>query len=266
MNKHAFSQNVLAQLLPQGLGRPLLFYESIESTNLKLKELALTGQPHGTCCVANFQSAGRGRMQRPWVAPPGSSLLFSILLRPNLPLSQLFVFSALAALSICLTLEERGLHPQLKWPNDIYLQGRKLCGILSESAGAGGFLVTGMGINVNQEAHQLTNLGQPAISLKAASGQAWRREDLLAGILNQLSMLYSDWQRDSKLWLPLYQARSWLLGKQVLVQDGNRQFAGLAVAVRADGALLLQMGKETMALNHGDVSVLAIDGQAKTKG
>ena len=260
MSDSDFSQQIRGALRPGGLEWQLLFRSSLDSTNAQLKRLAQQGQAHGSCLMADFQTAGRGRQGRSWQAPAGRSLLFSLLLRPPVPVDQLFAFTALASLSLCYALEEQGLNPQIKWPNDVYLQGAKLAGILSEIDGSSLFLIIGMGVNVNQSTEELAVLDQAAVSLQSISGKQWQRASLLSAILNHMSALYLQWEGDSLAWLAPYQARSWLLGQQVIVRDGKKLAQGKAVAIETDCALLLQVtDRERVAVSYGDVSILAID-------
>lgn len=263
MKNNDFTQQVLQLLAPVSLGRPFFFCPSLDSTNTELKKRAQDGAPHGACIAADFQSAGRGRLQRSWQAGAGSSLLFSVLLRPPAKLNRMFAFSALASLSVCHALENHGLKPQIKWPNDIYLHDVKLSGMLSEASGDPLFLIIGIGININQNKDELRQLDQPAISLKAATGREWNRPRLLAEILGHLDRLYNEWQHGGDMWLPAYCARSWLLNKQVVVESGERKLKGKAVAINPDGSLVLKRGEETININYGDVSILAVNGRWK---
>jgi BirA family biotin operon repressor/biotin-[acetyl-CoA-carboxylase] ligase len=263
-----FAAEVEACLEAASLGRPFIFLSATDSTNSRLKQMARRGAGHGSCLAADFQRAGRGRLNRAWQAPAGQNLLFSLLLRPPASPQQAFHFTALAGLSLCFALEAYGLRPLIKWPNDIYLQGAKLCGTLCElelSPRGLEFLVLGMGINVNQE--EFPGLEQAAVSLKTATNSRWRRGRLLADILNRLTGLYRQWESEPEQWLPSYRERSWLLGRRVVVRDGDKKYSGKAETVLADGTLLLtgDDNGETLAVSHGDVSILAVDGAAKIK-
>jgi BirA family biotin operon repressor/biotin-[acetyl-CoA-carboxylase] ligase len=246
-------------LAPGSLGRPFIFVPRIDSTNRELKRMARQGAPHGACLAADYQSAGRGRLNRSWDSLAGENLLFSLLLRPRAELAQAFHFTALAGLSLCLALEEEGLRPLIKWPNDIYLNDAKLGGMLSEleSSPSGlEFLVLGIGLNVNQE--NFSGLAKKAISLKTAANRSWNRACLLARFLAHFTRQYQQWEQDKQQWHQPYLARSWLLGRQVTVADGERQYSGWAETVADDGSLLLLSGQgQRMTVSHGDVSVLA---------
>ncbi len=253
--------------LPAGsLGLPLLHFASIDSTNLEARRRAETGAPHGLCLVADHQSAGRGRLDRRWSAPAKACLLFSLLLRPALPLSQVFSLTNLAALAVCRAIETQSdLRPQIKWPNDVFLEGRKLAGILTEftcRAERLDHVVLGVGLNVNLSQAQLERLPAPAASLRAASGRPWDRALLLAAILGELTRLRETLLAGQGAELARqYRERSFLIGKRVTVRDGEQVRQGLAREVAWDGALLLEQDDGSrLAIHHGDVSVLGIEG------
>lgn len=255
-----------ALLAPGSLGLPLLHFAELDSTNLEARRRAEAGAPHGACLVAEYQSAGRGRLERRWCAPAGACLMFSLLLRPSLGLAEVFGLTNLMAVAICLALERVcGLTPAIKWPNDVYLDGRKLAGILTEftcRAERLDHVVVGVGLNVNLSPQDLAQIGAPAASLMAASGQAWDRGLILAAILELASALYPPLLAGHKDQLTqLYNQRSWLQGRQVEVRQGDRVLAGRALGVAADGALILEQAPgETLLIRHGDVSVLAVEG------
>jgi BirA family biotin operon repressor/biotin-[acetyl-CoA-carboxylase] ligase len=255
----------LEALLPTGsLGLPLLHFAEIDSTNLEARRRAEAGAAHGACLVAEYQSAGRGRLDRRWSAPAGSCLLFSLLLRPRLGLSEVFSLTNLMAVALCRAVEELcGLHPAIKWPNDVFLDGRKLAGILTEftcRAERLDHVVVGVGLNVNLSAEQLAQLPAPAASLLAASGQEWDRALLLAAILREASRLYTQLLAGGREELTAeYNRRCWLQGRRVEVRQGDQVLAGLVLGVASDGALILEPEPgQTILIRHGDVHVLSI--------
>ena len=167
------------------LGQPRLDVESCESTQL----LVDTTLPEGALVVADHQTAGRGRLGRSWEAPPGTALLFSVLLRPpsERPAPEL---SLVAGVAVADTLERLlGLAVQIKWPNDVMLRRRKIAGILAEARDD--VVVLGIGINVGQTADQLPD---KAGSIRTLTGRTWDREELLASVLEDLASRYSAWR------------------------------------------------------------------------
>lgn len=254
-----------ARLATGGLGLPLWHFPEIDSTNLEARRRAEQGAPHGACLVAEYQSAGRGRLDRRWTAPAGSCLLFSLLLRPDLGLSEVFGLTNLMAVALCRAIEDHcGLKPAIKWPNDVFLEGRKLVGILTEftcRAERLDHVVVGVGLNVNLSAGELAQLPAPAASLQAASGQIWDRAPLLAAILREASALYGQLLAGGRATLTAeYNQRSWLRDRMVEVRQGDQILAGRALGVAEDGALILEQAPgQTVLIRHGDVSVLTVD-------
>ncbi len=232
---------------------PLLHLDEVDSTNTYLKTRHDT-LPHGTVVYADLQTAGRGRYDRRWVSQEGG-LYFSVLLKlPQNPfLSNL---TQLMALSICYVLEERGLRPTLKWPNDVHIQGRKISGILSEAVFAGGILravIIGVGINVRQKG--LEQIGQPATSLRACGVEISRRETLER-------VLHHFWQGYPALCEKgfetirlAYTQRFAALGKEISVMNGEQTIFGRAEGLSPQGALLLRTAQGLKEIYIGDVLV-----------
>lgn len=255
---------VEARLAPGCLGLPFIHLAEIDSTNLEARRRAEAGLAHGACLAADFQSAGRGRLDRRWQAPRASCLLFSLLLRPALALGEVFSLTNLAAVAVCRAVERMSdLKPQIKWPNDVYLDGRKLAGILTEftcRAERLDHVVVGVGLNVNLTGAQLAKLPAPAASLRAASGRVWDRALAMAAILAQADALYRALLAGEREELTAaYNARSWLTGRRVQVRDGDKVRVGLARGVAHDGALLMEEKGRVVRISHGDVSVLGVD-------
>lgn len=129
-------------------------FETVDSTNLIVKDWARQGAEEGRCAVAEAQTAGRGRRGRSWISPPGENLYFSILLRPQAEASHVAMITLLMAIAVTQGVRELHLDAKIKWPNDVVINGKKICGILTEmyqSAAGSFFLVIGTGINVNQK-------------------------------------------------------------------------------------------------------------------
>lgn len=231
----------------------LLHLEEVDSTNtyLKIRQGSL---PHGTVVYADRQTAGRGRYDRRWVSDTGG-LYFSVLLKPpyNPFLPNL---TQLMALSICYALEELGLQPAVKWPNDVQVTGRKISGILSEAVfdrAAFRAVVLGVGINMSQDG--LDKIDQPATSLQALGIQAHRT----ALLTRVLYFFWRDYpalcEKGFETIHPAYVKRFAALGKEVSVQDGNKRISGLATGVSPRGTLLLQTAQGLNEIYIGDLKV-----------
>lgn len=176
-------------LLRGRLGRPYLYLRECESTQRLLPDDA----PEGAVAVTDHQTGGRGRLGRSWLAPPGTSLLFSVLLVPPVPPERLPELSLVAGRAVADAIAAAtGLAPTLKFPNDVLLGGRKVCGILAEASG--GRVVLGIGLNVNQRDDELpAETVTPPTSLRVELGEPVPRARLLVAVLESLERAYDDW-------------------------------------------------------------------------
>lgn len=215
----------------------------VESTQAELARLAGEGAPEGTVVTARHQRAGRGRRGRFWWDAPGESLMLSVLLRPPAPAAQAPQLSPVGAVAVCDALEATsGVEARIRWPNDVLLGGRKVCGILPEAvSGPGGRLahvILGVGINVNQDRFP-GDLNGRATSLRLATGTRQDTSRLLEAVLDALDRRYAEWLaggfaavRDA------WRRRSVTLGQRVMLPEGG---GGVAVDVDEEGALLVRV-------------------------
>jgi BirA family transcriptional regulator, biotin operon repressor / biotin---[acetyl-CoA-carboxylase] ligase len=178
-------------LLQGRLGRPYRFVEKCEST----QRLLAASDTEGTTVATDLQTHGRGRLGRTWETPPGSALLFSVLLHPRPPMAIWPELSLVAGDAVAGALRaETGVAAELSHPNDVLVAGRKTAGILAEASV--GRVVLGIGVNVDQTADELpAETRKPATSLRLETGREWPRAPLLAAILLELERRYDDWQR-----------------------------------------------------------------------
>ena len=204
------------------------------STNAVVAERARSGEPAGLVVVAEAQTAGRGRLDRRWVSPPRAGLTFSVLLRPDLPAAQWPWLPLWTGLAVATTLRDRAaVAAELKWPNDVLIADRKVCGVLAEVP-APGAVVLGIGLNVTTSADELPHAH--ATSLQLAGARTTDRDTLLRSVLRALSTVLAD---------PLaaraaYRERCSTLGRQVRVElPGERVASGTAEAVDDDGRLVV---------------------------
>ena len=226
-------------------------FEEVDSTNRLALELARAGEPEGLVLVADHQTAGRGRLGRTWVAPPGSSLLTSILLRPgpSLPPERAHLVVAAVALSAADAIEAAtGVRPGLKWPNDLVVDDRKLAGVLAERDGSA--IVVGIGINVNWPEELPADLAAIATSAnRLGRGGQVDRDQLLATMLERLADRYRDWTRVASE----YRRGCSTLGRSVRVELSDETFTGTAADVSDDGHLLVDVGMCLRTVTAGDV-------------
>jgi BirA family biotin operon repressor/biotin-[acetyl-CoA-carboxylase] ligase len=180
-------------LLRGRFGRLYRYFERCESTQ---RELAVDA-PEGAVAVAEEQTAGRGRLGRPWQAPASTSILVSVNLRPNVDVPRLPELSVVAGVAAAEAIErETGLRPEVRFPNDLLIRGRKVAGILAEARDDR--VVLGIGINANLSEEELpTNVDTPATSLSIESGAPVNRAELLATLLERLEARYDAWVQSS---------------------------------------------------------------------
>lgn len=201
MTENELSETAVSTLLnTRRIGHPYHYRASVPSTSALLSQELRTGAPpHGTVLLTDYQSQGRGRLDRRWEAPPGTSLLFSVLLRPDWEAERAGWLMMLAGLAVAEAIEVVAAQPVvLKWPNDVLLRvegtWRKTCGILQEgeldSNGRLRHAILGIGINVNVPSAQLPAAAMPATSLLAATGRPVSRRDLLVAVLANLETHY----------------------------------------------------------------------------
>lgn len=243
------------QKLPIGKIR---YFDSIGSTNDEALAWAAQGAPHLSLVIADEQTAGRGRLDRKWFTPMGSALAFSVILQPR-GSAHLSRIVGLAALSIADSCSKLGLSPQIKWPNDILLNGKKTAGILIETAWAGdkvSSLVIGMGINILKESvPPADQLKFPATSIENELGHPLDREQFLLDVLSSLIRRLPQIESDDFM-------ASWescLAYKNEAVQITNNTsetITGELLGLNADGSLLLrdELGNQ-LTIHFGDVSL-----------
>jgi len=214
------------------IGRPRVHHRLTDSTNERARELAALGAPHRTLVTADEQTAGRGRQGREWVAAPGAALLMSVVLRnasATLPLA--------AAVAVC---EALPVDAAIKWPNDIWIDRRKLAGILVEARPQEGWAVLGVGVNVRDA---------PPIEHVTSLGGVLGVEELLERLLLALDAWLS---RPLPEVLAAWRSRDALLGETVRWQNGS----GKGVGIDEGGALLVNTGSGRVALQAGEVHLL----------
>lgn len=258
---HATSE--LARRLAGTVFTELRWVTETGSTNADLLEQARAGAPEGRVLVADHQTAGRGRLDRSWEAPPGSSLLMSVLLRPALEADQVHLLSMALGVSSVLGVQRvAGVSPRLKWPNDLVLDTpageRKLAGILAEAELGGEGVVAvvlGLGLNVRWPTELPPGLAETAVALDHVTDRPVDRGDLLVEILRGLhhyhERLGSPSGREGLRWE--YRASCATIGRRVHVQLGAETLEGTAVEIAPTGALVLDTSDGRREVAAGDV-------------
>jgi BirA family biotin operon repressor/biotin-[acetyl-CoA-carboxylase] ligase len=253
-------ETFLPLLRTERLGRVYHHLPQTTSTNDQAMAMALQGSPHGTLVVAEEQTHGRGRLQRPWASAPRHGLYFSLVLRGPFPFERAPQATMVAALSLTRLIRNSwALEASTKWPNDVLIQGKKVAGILTEAQSDPDqvhFLIMGIGINVNHTAADLEGpFRYPATSMALELGYTLKRPELLALYLEGLEVDYDKWMRGgfdsfSREW----ESTSWILNKTVRLQGSEGALTGQVVGFTSEGALrLLQHDGMERVIWAGDV-------------
>lgn len=246
-------------------GAEILFLDEVDSTNNEIRRLGDAGAAEGTVVVAERQTGGKGRRGREWYSPAGAGIWMSVLLRPELEPDKVSGLTLMAALSVCRAIRRvTGLESQIKWPNDLVIDGRKVCGILTEAAMSGDelrYVVLGIGINVNQT--EFPEELPYAYSLAMAAGHGFDRKRIIADIMDCLDEDYEKYLRtgDMSGLRPCYEEHLANRGMQVRVLASSGEWTGVAAGIADSGDLLVcdESGKLNY-INSGEVSVRGIYG------
>jgi BirA family biotin operon repressor/biotin-[acetyl-CoA-carboxylase] ligase len=239
------------------LRRSVRFLPECSSTNDEARALAAAGEPEGALIVADYQSAGRGRLDRSWRAPAGSSLLFSLLLRPPIPPARMLQAAMAVSLGVIRGIRlECGVPARLKWPNDILIGGRKAGGMLCELGLDGErleYAIVGVGLNVNFDPRGVEGIPPEATSLLVELGRPQSRSALLRAILEEIEPRYRTVRRGESLRAEWSRALE-TLGLYVRVALLGDEITGIAESVNENGALNVRLRNRTQrTILAGDV-------------
>lgn len=244
------------------MGRNIHYFNSIDSTNSKAKEIALD-EKEGTVLIAEEQTEGKGRMGRSWVSPKGKGIWMSIILKPNVEPMKVPKLTLVGAAAVYKALENMGIKAQIKWPNDVLIDGKKICGILTEMSGElnmVNYVIMGIGINVNlDEGDFPEELKDKATSLKISTGKEISRKELTANILNEFEKLYLKFKEEDNIEevLKISRENSILLGEEVRIIRGNNIKIGKAIDINDNGELVVEVGDKVEKIISGEVSLRA---------
>ncbi len=238
-------------------GRNLIFEPSVGSTMDVARDAALHGAVEGAVALADEQTAGRGRLGRSWITPPATNLASTLVLRP--PTSVLRAIAMIAPLAICHVIRDvAGIHADIKWPNDVQIDGKKVAGILIETDLTDqhrGFVLVGSGINVNFDPREHEELRDIATSLKAELGHDVDREALLASYLAHFEQLYVAAKSGESI-RDRWRERLVTLGNDVRATWQGGSAEGIAEDVDTDGALLIRTAEGALTrVEAGDVTL-----------
>ncbi len=244
------------------LGQPRFRFDSLDTTMRAAAEKAAAGAAEGTLILADEQQSGRGRLGRRWHSPAGSGLYFSLVLRPPVAPSHSMPLTLACGLGVARGIGETcGVRCDIRWPNDVLLNGKKCCGILVEMAAEGDRLehvIVGVGVNVNQESMR-TDLEDLGTSLRLETGCEWARDLLLEAILRQIERYYGVFlERGTAAIVDAFvRASSYAKGKRVSIERIDEPLEGVTAGLDSSGILLLQKDSgETVPIVAGSVRPL----------
>jgi BirA family biotin operon repressor/biotin-[acetyl-CoA-carboxylase] ligase len=260
MPKHLYSS--IENNQPGVVGCVIHYFEEVESTQNIARNLAAEGAAHGTAIIAETQSAGRGRMGRGWHSPPGVNLYTTIILRPKIPMAEVPRLSLVAGVAAAEALED--VAPgivQLKWPNDVWLNGRKAGGIIAEAVTDRtqrlDSVLLGIGLNLNLAADDVPpEIRERAISVLIATGRRCDRVAVANSLFTRLNIRYDETVTTGFAAVrPAWERYSGLTGKRVTVVDAGTREEGVVTGIDADGALLLDTTNGMRRIIAGDVTL-----------
>ena len=257
---------LLSCLETEWAGGRTVYFDATDSTNAQAKRLAEAHAPHGTLVVSDRQDGGKGRRGRSWASPSGVGIWMSLILRPEIAPSSASMLTLAAALAVREGIrEETGLSPLIKWPNDLVLNGKKICGILTEMSTELmeiQYVITGIGINVNQREFP-SEIRDTATSLSLEAGRCFRRSSLIAAILKAFEKDYAAFLKTGDLSLLLEEYNACLVnrGKEVCILDPSGEYRAVAEGIDESGSLLVTLPDGTRReIISGEVSVRGIYG------
>lgn len=248
------------------IGQKVIAYDQVDSTNKEAKKLALHGAVEGTVIVADEQINGKGRRGRNWVSPKGTGIWMSILLRPNIRPENASMITLVAGLAVCKAIEKiTNIKPLIKWPNDIVINGKKICGILTEMSSEIdyiNFVVVGIGINVNTKKFP-EEIDSIATSLKLQGNKTYKRKDILKKILEEFEICYNKYLKTEDLQkiIDEYNCYCVNISREVIVKCKDIDITGTVKCVTPKGELIVtdSTGKD-IVITSGEVSVRGIYG------
>ena len=246
--------------------KKIIYYKQLDSTNTEIARLAMQGAEHGTVVVAESQTAGKGRKGRSWESPARENIYMSILLRPDCVPNKAPMLTLVMAYSVAQVIQELGFSEvQIKWPNDLVLSGKKVCGILTEMQLMGSeidYVLVGVGINVNTRNFS-AGLGDKATSLFLESGSKFERETIVENIVDNFEHAYRQFcnAQDLSFLQETYNSMLVNAGKEVRVLEPGNEYIAYAQGINSKGELMVRMlNGEEKAIYAGEVSVRGVYG------
>ncbi|GKX28359.1 bifunctional ligase/repressor BirA [Vallitalea longa] len=248
------------------IGNKIISYDSVDSTNQQAKKLALEGAGEGTVVIAEEQTAGKGRRGKNWVSPPKTGIWMSIILRPDIMPENASMLTLVAGLAVCKAIREiTSLEASIKWPNDIVVSGKKICGLLTEMNSEidyVNFVVVGIGINVNIEEFP-PELDKMATSLMIEGNQIYKRKRIINKTLEIFEVYYKKYLETEDLTniIAEYNECCINIGRNVKVTSRSQNLKGIVKEVTRKGELIITDPQgEDIEITSGEVSIRGIYG------
>lgn len=248
------------------VAKEVLYFDTIDSTNTKAQELAEKGYPSGTLVVADKQEAGKGRRGRSWVSPSGTGIFMTLMIKPDINPNNASMLTLVAALAVAKAITSvTGEEAMIKWPNDIVVNGKKVCGILTEMNAQFDYInhiVVGIGINVHNESFP-EEISQMASSLMIeAGGKRFHRAQIIAETMSYFEQYYDTFLKTQDLSALVREYDKLLVNrnKSVRVLDPKEPFDGKAMGITPKGELIVDTWESRKLVSSGEVSVRGIYG------
>ena len=248
------------------VAKEVLYFDTIDSTNTKAQELAEKGYPSGTLVVADKQESGKGRRGRSWVSPSGTGIFMTLMIKPDINPNNASMLTLVAALAVAKAITSvTGEEAMIKWPNDIVVNGKKVCGILTEMNAQFDYInhiVVGIGINVHNESFP-EEISQMASSLMIeAGGKRFHRAQIIAETMSYFEQYYDTFLKTQDLSALVREYDELLVNrnKSVRVLDPKEPFDGKAMGITPKGELIVDTWESRKLVSSGEVSVRGIYG------
>lgn len=248
------------------VAKEVLYFDTIDSTNTKAQELAEKGYPSGTLVVADKQESGKGRRGRSWVSPSGTGIFMTLMIKPDINPNNASMLTLVAALAVAKAITSvTGEEAMIKWPNDIVINGKKVCGILTEMNAQFDYInhiVVGIGINVHNESFP-EEISQMASSLMIeAGGKRFHRAQIIAETMSYFEQYYDTFLKTQDLSALVREYDELLVNrnKSVRVLDPKEPFDGKAMGITSKGELIVDTWESRKLVSSGEVSVRGIYG------
>lgn len=254
ITEHSIKQGLNTEFI----GRNIFIYDKTDTTNERAK--SNSDAPDGSLFIAEVQTNGKGSRGRGWTSPKGTGIWHSILLKPDISPMEVSQITLVAGLAVCKAV---GLNSMIKWPNDVVIGGKKICGILTEMSAEinmVNYVVCGIGINVNMEAFY-EELADKATSMYIESGRKYTRNEIISTLMNEFEYFYKKFLNEGlQSLLDEYKKHCITLGRNVNVIFKKENVTGRAIDVDENGALIVETENGKIAVTSGEVSVRGIYG------